>query len=53
MLQIGVGAEGESLLPAAAGIEFVASLAIPDSASSFQIKITITANGKKKMQVFG
>ena len=37
----------------AAGIEFVASLAIPDSASSFQIKITIAANGKKKMQVFG
>ena len=32
---------------------FIASLAIPDASTSFQIKVIIYNNGKRKMQVFG
>lgn len=34
------------------GLEFIASLAMPDASSSFQVKISISYKGKKRMAVF-
>lgn len=34
------------------GLIFIASMAIPDTSTSFQVRITIDNNGKRKMQVF-